>query len=76
MTRTADHQASHRSANSAQRPPRAPEPAEAVVLTPEGKRQLAVRAARLATELIPRVAHYYLDTLTRTGGPAWSTGRP
>jgi hypothetical protein len=37
MTRTADHQASHRSANSAQPPPRAPEPAEAVVLTPEGK---------------------------------------
>jgi transcription elongation factor GreA len=63
MTRTADHQASHRTANSGQhRPPGTPKPkAAALVLTPEGQRQLAVRAARLATELIPRVAHYYLD---------------
>jgi len=67
MTRTADHQGSHRSANSAHRPPRAPEPAEAVVLTPEGQRELAVRAARLATELIPRVAHYYLDEPDQDG---------
>jgi transcription elongation factor GreA len=35
--------------------------AAAIVLTPDGKQRLAARAARLATELIPRVAHYYLD---------------
>jgi transcription elongation factor GreA len=69
MTRTADHQASHRTVNSGQhRPPGTPEPeAAALVLTPEGQRQLAVRAARLATELIPRVAHYYLDDPDQDG---------
>jgi hypothetical protein len=51
MARTADHR----------RPPqeqRAPEPETAVVvLTSEGQRRLAVRAAWLATELVPRLAH-------------------
>jgi transcription elongation factor GreA len=69
MTRTADHQTSHRTVNSGQhRPPGTPKPkGAAVVLTPEGQRQLATRAARLATELIPRVAHYYLDDPDQDG---------
>jgi transcription elongation GreA/GreB family factor len=68
MTHTADRQTSHQTASSGQhRPPRAPEPAAAVVLTPEGQRQLATRAARLATELIPRVAPYYLDDPDQDG---------
>jgi transcription elongation GreA/GreB family factor len=51
------------------RPPweqRKPE-AAAVVLTPEGQRRLAARAAWLATERIPRFAHSYLDDLDRDG---------
>ena len=41
--------------------------AAAVVLTPEGQRRLAARAAWLATERIPRFAHSYLDDLDRDG---------
>jgi transcription elongation GreA/GreB family factor len=65
MARTADHQGdSPRTAEDSQRRPphpqeqRAPEPeAGVVVLTSEGQRRLAVRAAWLATELVPRLAH-------------------
>jgi hypothetical protein len=63
MARTADSQGdSPRTADGGQRRPpqeqRAPEPdAAAVVLTSEGQRRLAVRAAWLATELVPRLAH-------------------
>jgi transcription elongation GreA/GreB family factor len=63
MARTADHQGdSPRTADDSQRRPpqeqRAPEPeAGVVVLTSEGQRRLAVRAAWLATELVPRLAH-------------------
>ena len=62
MARTADHQGdSPRTADGLQRRPpqeqRASEPEAAVVLTPEGQRRLAVRAAWLATELVPRLAH-------------------
>ena len=62
MARTADHQGdSPRTADGGQyRPPqgqRASEPEAAVVLTSEGQRRLAVRAAWLATELVPRLAH-------------------
>ena len=64
MARTADHRGgSPRTADSGgqRRPPqeqRAPEPEAPVVLTPEGQRRLAVRAAWLATELVPRLAHH------------------
>jgi transcription elongation factor GreA len=67
MARSADHDASSsRTAHSAQPRPaqkrHVPGPeAAAIVLTPDGKQRLAARAARLATDLIPRVAHYYLD---------------
>jgi transcription elongation GreA/GreB family factor len=62
MARTADQQGdSPRTAGVGQRrPPReqwASEPEAAVVLTSEGQRRLAVRAAWLATELVPRLAH-------------------
>ena len=63
MARTADHRGgSPRTADGGQRRPpqeqRAPEPdAAVVVLTSEGQRRLAVRAAWLATELVPRLAH-------------------
>jgi transcription elongation GreA/GreB family factor len=62
MARTADHRGgSPRTADgSHRRPPqeqRAPEPEAPVVLTSEGQRRLAVRAAWLATELVPRLAH-------------------
>lgn len=63
MARTAVPQGdSPRTADSGQhRPPqkqRVPEPeAAVVVLTSEGQRRLAVRAAWLATELVPRLAH-------------------
>ena len=62
MARTADHRGgSPRTADGGQRRPpqeqRAPEPEAPVVLTPEGQRRLAVRAAWLATELVPRLAH-------------------
>jgi transcription elongation GreA/GreB family factor len=63
MARTADHQGdSPHTAGGGQRQPsqeqRASEPeAAAVVLTSEGQRRLAVRAAWLATELVPRLAH-------------------
>jgi transcription elongation GreA/GreB family factor len=62
MARTADSQGdSSRTADGGQRrspqEQRAPEPEAAVVLTSEGQRRLAVRAAWLATELVPRLAH-------------------
>jgi transcription elongation GreA/GreB family factor len=63
MARTPDHQGdSPRTAGGGQRRPpqeqRASEPdAAVVVLTSEGQRRLAVRAAWLATELVPRLAH-------------------
>jgi transcription elongation factor GreA len=63
MARTADSQGGNpRTADGGQRRPpqeqRAPEPeAAVVVLTSEGQRRLAVRAAWLATELVPRLAH-------------------
>jgi transcription elongation GreA/GreB family factor len=63
MARTADHRGgSPRTADGGQRRPpqeqRAPEPEAPVVLTSEGQRRLAVRAAWLATELVPRLAHH------------------
>jgi transcription elongation GreA/GreB family factor len=63
MARTAVPQGdSPRTADSGQhRPPqkqRVPKPEAAVVLTSEGQRRLAVRAAWLATELVPRLAHH------------------
>jgi transcription elongation GreA/GreB family factor len=66
MARTADHQSdSPHMADGHHRPPqeqRVPErEAAVVVLTPEGQRRLAARAAWLATGPIPRFAHYYLD---------------
>jgi transcription elongation GreA/GreB family factor len=64
MARTADHQGgSPQTANSTEHPlPRKQrEPEAAVVLTPEGQRRLAARAAWLATEAIPRFAHYLDD---------------
>ena len=63
MASTADHRGgSPHTADGGQRRPsqqrRAPEPeAAVVVLTSEGQRRLAVRAAWLATELVPRLAH-------------------
>jgi hypothetical protein len=73
MARAADHQSdSPPAADGGQRRPpqeqRAPEPeAAVVVLTPEGQRRLAARAAWLATEPIPRFAHYYLDDPAQDG---------
>jgi transcription elongation factor GreA len=66
MARTADSQSdSPHTADGRHRPPqeqRAPEPGAAVVvLSPEGQRRLAARAAWLATGPIPRFARYYLD---------------
>jgi transcription elongation GreA/GreB family factor len=65
MARTADPQSGspHRADGGQHRFPRnqrEPE-AAAVVLTSEGQRRLAVRAAWLATGPIPKFAHYYLD---------------
>jgi transcription elongation GreA/GreB family factor len=65
MARTADHQGdSPRTADGHQhrssRNQRAPE-AAVVVLTSEGQRRLAARAVWLATESIPRFAHYLDD---------------
>ena len=63
MARTADHQGdSPRTAGGGQRRPPQEQPASepeasVVVLTSEGQRRLAVRAAWLATELVPRLAH-------------------
>jgi transcription elongation GreA/GreB family factor len=63
MARTADsHSDSPHTADG--RPPleqRVPEPKAAVVLTPEGQRRLAARAAWLATGPIPRFAYYLAD---------------
>ena len=76
MARTPDHQGdSPRTAGGGQRRPpqeqRASEPdAAVVVLTSEGQRRLAVRAAWLATELVPG------SRTVRTGGPAGSTSGP
>ena len=76
MARTADHQGdSPRTADGGQRRPpqeqRAPEPeAAVVVLTSEGQRRLAVRAAWLATDWSPG------SRTTRPGGPAGSTSGP
>jgi transcription elongation GreA/GreB family factor len=65
MARTADLQSDSRQTADGGRhrsPPNQREPAAAaVVLTPEGQRRLAARAAWLATGPIPRFAHYYLD---------------
>ena len=65
MARNTDSQSdSPHTADGRHRPlqeQRAPEPKAAVVLTPEGQRRLAARAAWLATGPIPRFAHYYLD---------------
>jgi transcription elongation GreA/GreB family factor len=62
MARTAGHQGdSPCTADGGQRRPpqqqRASESEAVVVLTSEGQRRLAVRAAWLATELVPRLAH-------------------
>jgi transcription elongation factor GreA len=61
MARAADHAGNPQTAHSGRPCPaqdqRAPEPeAAAVVLTPEGQRRLAARAAWLATERVPRLA--------------------
>ena len=64
MARTADPQSDSLYTADGGRhwPPQEREPAAAaVVLTPEGQRRLAARAAWLATGPIPRFAHYYLD---------------
>jgi hypothetical protein len=53
---------------------RAPEPQAAVVLTPEGQRRLAARAAWLATESIPRLAHN-LDDPDQAGWAGGEYGR-
>ena len=62
MARTADPQSNspHMAGGGQHRPPpNQREPAAAtVVLTPEGQRRLAARAAWLATGPIPRFAHY------------------
>jgi transcription elongation factor GreA len=65
MACTADRQSDSRQTadggrHRSPRNQREPE-AAAVVLTPEGQRRLAARAAWLATGPIPRFAHYYLD---------------
>jgi transcription elongation GreA/GreB family factor len=83
MARSADHDASSsRTAHSAQRrhaqKQREPDPdpeAAAIVLTPDGKQQLAARAARLATDLIPRVAPYYLNDPDQKGWASVEYGR-
>ena len=80
MARTADHDAtSPATAGSGQRRPaqqreRAPEPEAGVVLTPEGHRRLAARAAWLATERIPRLAHA-LDGSDQDGWAGGEYGR-
>jgi transcription elongation GreA/GreB family factor len=80
MARTADHDAtSPATAGSRQRRPaqqqeRAPQPQAAVVLTPEGHRRLAARAAWLATERIPRLAHN-LDSPDQDGWAGGEYGR-
>jgi transcription elongation factor GreA len=66
MARTADRKSDSRhTADGGQQrsreEQRAPEGAAVVVLTPKGQRRLAARAAWLASEPIPRFAHYYLD---------------
>jgi len=66
MARTADRKSDsrHTADGGQQRSPeeqREPEGAAVVVLTPRGQRRLAARAAWLASEPIPRFAHYYLD---------------
>jgi hypothetical protein len=80
MARTADHDATSPTARSGQRRPahqqeRAPEPEAAVVLTPEGHRRLAARAAWLATERIPRLGTTWTARIG-TAGPVGSTGGP
>jgi transcription elongation factor GreA len=71
MARTADRQSDSRQAadGGQQRAPRNLREPEAatVVLTPNGQRRLAARAAWLATESIPRFAHYYLDDPDQEG---------
>jgi transcription elongation GreA/GreB family factor len=70
MARTAAQQGdSPHTADSGQhQPPQERQPSPpAVVLTPEGQRRLAARAAWLATERIPRFAHSYLDDPDRDG---------
>ena len=71
MARTADPQSDSRhTADGGQHrsPPNQREPkAATVVLTPKGQRRLAARAAWLATGLIPRFAHYYLDDPDQDG---------
>src|ERR671924_1731744 len=52
----------------------APAPAAAVVLTPEGHRRLVARAAWLATERIPRLAHN-LDDPDQDGWAGGEYGR-
>jgi transcription elongation GreA/GreB family factor len=79
MACTADHDATSPTARSGQRRPaqqqeRAPEPEAAVVLTPDGHRRLAARAAWLATERIPRLAHN-LDSPDRDGWAGGEYGR-
>jgi transcription elongation factor GreA len=66
MARTADRKSDsrHTADGGQQRSPeeqREPEGAAVVVLTPGGQRRLAARAAWLASEPIPRFAHFYLD---------------
>jgi transcription elongation GreA/GreB family factor len=73
MARTVDPQGdSPRRADGGQhrssRNQRAPE-AAAVVLTPKGQRRLAARATWLATESIPRFAHYLDDP----DQPGWAS---
>jgi transcription elongation factor GreA len=71
MARTADRQSdSRQTADGGQhRSPRNLREAQAaaVVLTPNGQRRLAARAAWLATGPIPRFAHYYLDDPDQEG---------
>ena len=70
MARTADPQSDslYTADGGRHRPPQEREPAAAaVVLTPEGQRRLAARAAWLATGPIPRFAHHYLDDPDQDG---------
>ena len=69
MARTADIQSdSPHTADGQRQPPQQREPeAAAVVLTPQGQRRLAARAAWLATGPIPRFAHHYLDDPAQDG---------
>jgi transcription elongation GreA/GreB family factor len=76
MARTADPQSGspHTADGSQHRSPRnrrEPE-AAAVILTLEGQRQLAARAAWLATGPIPRFAHHYLDDPDQDG---WASAK-